>query len=509
MDVSPSAAGSIQTNSGFTTGGGNQPGDPLSSANLTPVTDAGVAIDPADYLGNGDAPGVLAFEAAQEVRGGNSPELLVDVGGQTLFRFKLPLAIDRVRNMYRWANIRSACGDMGGEPSQPNSPANFPDEECDGRHFVFVHGYNVNPAQAREWADAMFKRLWWSGSKSMFTAVDWRGDESQFATLAHGDVSPDYYANVMHAFASAPALASRVASLPGTEKVLLAHSLGNMVVSSAIKDHGLSGYSKYYMLNAAVPMEAYDANANAAAMVDQEWAVVPTRYRASDWNVLFPTNDFRSSLSWRGRFSGIPNAVNCYSESENVLGNPSVGQLTFTGGEWKMQELTKGTTTWHDLNAIPFLDLNVACEGGWGINTYYALDPTWYIYQYGFTDKVQTNMTDQVATEHPLFTPFRTEAEAMHSTNLFVIVDASYKRQLRAKFLADAIPATSFAAGANLLQNGTVSGNIDFLNCESEGWPRDEGEWRHSDIKNVAYFFNWELFNRIKNNDGGDSNGQQ
>ena len=118
-------------------------------------------------------------------------------------------------------------------------------------------------------------------------------------------------------------------------------------------------------------------------------------------------------------------------------------------------------------------------------------------------------MTDQVATEHPLFTPFRTEAEAMHSTNLFVIVDASYKRQLRAKFLADAIPATSFAAGANLVQNGAVSGNIDFLNCESEGWPRDEGEWRHSDIKNVAYFFSWELFNRIKNNDGGDSNGQQ
>ena len=305
VDVPPSAAGTIQTADVGARGGGNQPGAMLSSASLTPVTDAGVAIDPSAYLGTGNEPGVLAFEAAQEVWEGSSPELLVDVNGETLFRFRLPMAIDRVRNMYRWANISSACGDVGGELSRLNSPQNFPDEECDGRHFVFVHGYNVNPSAARQWADAMFKRLWWSGSRSMFTAVDWRGDDSQFATLTHGDVSPDYYANVMHAFASASALASRVASLPGTEKVLLAHSLGNMVVSSAIKDHGMSGYLKYYMLNAAVPVEAYDETADADEMVDSEWSNVPINYRASDWSSLFTSADFRSSLSWRGRFAGI------------------------------------------------------------------------------------------------------------------------------------------------------------------------------------------------------------
>ena len=57
--------------------------------------------------------------------------------------------------------------------------------------------------------------------------------------------------------ASAPAFASHVAALPGTSKVVLAHSLGNMLVSSAAVDHNLQ-YSRYYMLNAAVPMEAYD-----------------------------------------------------------------------------------------------------------------------------------------------------------------------------------------------------------------------------------------------------------
>ena len=37
----------------------------------------------------------------------------------------------------------------------------------------------------------------------------------------------------------------------------------------------------------------------------------------------------------------------------------------------------------------------------------------------------------------------------MHSTNLFTIADASYRDELRAKMLGDAIPAESFAAGAN------------------------------------------------------------
>ena len=41
------------------------------------------------------------------------------------------------------------------------------------------------------------------------------------------------------------------------------------------------------------------------------------------------------------------------------------------------------------------------------------------------------------------------KAKLMHSTSLFTIASASYRNELRAKFLADAIPATSFATGAN------------------------------------------------------------
>ena len=223
----------------------------------------------------------------------------------------------------------------------------------------------------------------------------------------------------------------------------MAHSLGNMLVSSAIKDCGLAGYAKYYMLNAAVPMEAYDVAADAAEMVDSAWSNVPPNYRASDWSTLFTNNDFRASLSWRGRFAGIQNAVNCYSETEDVLENPALHGL---GGAWSKQELFKGTTVWNALNALSLGNLDVACEGGWGINTYYALNPTVYVSGYGFMSNAVAELTRDDAIAHPLFTPFRAEADNMHSTNLFVVADETYRKDLRAKFLGDAIPARSFAA---------------------------------------------------------------
>ena len=61
------------------------------------------------------------------------------------------------------------------------------------------------------------------------------------------------------------------------------------------------------------------------------------------------------------------------------------------------------------------------------------------------------------------------------------------------RILADAIPATSLAAGANYLTSG-VMGNIDYTMCESGKWPRDEDEWWHSDIKNIAFRFNNNRF---------------
>lgn len=47
------------------------------------------------------------------------------------------------------------------------------------------------------------------------TAVDWYGDESQISIPVMGEISPNYYVNVEHAFMTAEALTEVCAQLPG------------------------------------------------------------------------------------------------------------------------------------------------------------------------------------------------------------------------------------------------------------------------------------------------------
>ena len=83
------------------------------------------------------------------------------------------------------------------------------------------------------------------------------------------------------------------------------------------------------------------------------------------------------------------------------------------------------------------------------------------------------------------------------STNLFTIADAMYRNELRAKFLADAIPATSFAAGANPI-GVSILEDYNFQSSESpNGWPRDTYGWFHSDVYDIAYFYIYNIFFKL------------
>ena len=390
------------------------------------------------------------------------------------------ICITPVEDMYRWLCLRNVCGDDAGLGDSLGNPSNWPDGECDGRHFVFVHGYNVNAQSARGWASEMFKRLWQSGSQSKFTAVDWYGDYSQMDVPGVGNFSPNYYQNVVHAFQTASALKAACDALPG-EKVLLAHSLGNMLTCAAIVRHGLQ-YSKYYMLNAAVPIEAFDADAEAQVnMKPLAWQRYSDDLFSSNWYDKFGAEDGRRALTWRGIFASVHNAVNCYSPTEDVLGNaPAVG----AGGAWSAQELLKGTGTMYLLPCV-------RREGGWGFNP----DHTMPLSQNN--ELLKTEYTDEEMVTSPPFLPFA-ERDWLHSTNA---VTATQIAEVRDRILADGIPALTFAAGANETGGATDDYNYNSFMANVESWPRFSREngvkrllWHHSDIKNIAYYFVYPLF---------------
>ena len=186
-------------------------------------------------------------------------------------------------------------------------------------------------------------------------------------------------------------------------------------------------------------------------------------------------------------------AVNCYSPTEDILENPSVLKVfgmtvgETTGGLWSKQELFKGCTFWYGINAATF---SGACiEGGWGINANYVANPLAYIPLAGFNASYFANYTLDDLITSPLFTSFNDSR--MASTNALNFTDYA----LRAKMLGDAIPAESFAAGRN--ETSGVSGNYNCQSATPNGWPSNRDGWFHSDLKDVAFWYTYKLFEKI------------
>ena len=92
----------------------------------------------------------------------------------------------------------------------------------------------------------------------------------------------------------------------------------------------------------------------------------------------------------------------------------------------------------------------------------------------------------------------------MQSLERFPISQGEDLESLRARFLGDAIPATSFAQGANAASPklGWTNLSLPELADHLEAWPRGAPkngvcEWHHSDLKNLPYFYVHKIFEKI------------
>jgi hypothetical protein len=239
------------------------------------------------------------------------------------------------------------------------------------------------------------------------------------------------------------------------------------------------------MIDAAVPMEAYNASAsdNLNLVPPPWWINYSNRLWASKWYLLFDSSDARSTLTWSNRFVNIPNAFNYYSSTEDVLTNAD-GQLhSVTGQEfcWVNQEMRKGS--W-------LAGLVANDEAGWGFN---SLGLNGYSQ---YTIEQADNIPDSQLRTNSFFGWF-------DDANLYTPDGGSdaANYNLRAQILSDGIPALSNAAGANDLGAVITSHNMnDDKGLNIDGlWPIPDDCWHHSDIIYVSYSFNHAVFNQIVN----------
>jgi hypothetical protein len=464
--------------------------------------------------------------------------------GNKIIDATMPMKLSGVEEMFKHHNIVPTVNSNGvtykashsltpavieaGSENRSATPG-LPDSEVNGRSFIFVHGYNVNQKEARGWNCEIFKRLHQSGSRARFYGITWYGYEGKINLLGK---TPDYHESVTNAFLSSNALAtSGIPSGPGT--IIAAHSLGNMITSSAIVDHGYNP-EKYFMLDAAVAAEAYDSGmintttwkymspdnwwdpAVSISATDDYYA---PRLWASEWHTYFP-GEVRNQLTWKDRFGAIPQAYNFYSSGEEVLVNPDDPRWTGNSpvwslvekwegeGSWLTQEQLKGTT----LAALATFD----SHGGWGFNLNAVYEDPIQIWDDDLdggdgdyrkrTPNETFVLTNADLAENGFFDRFQlTDSDyPTYDGNIYGAIGSNpgINYVTRAKLLAEAIPATSYCAGSNevLRFNDFGARNFNMPEEFRSGWPseeRDDDFWLHSDLMNVGYVYLYALYDEF------------
>lgn len=484
-------------------------GAPLHEAELADLAGTGGVWEiPAELLAlGGGGAGALAVEFATPGVRRLSVAVRPRGGGDALFESGLDVRVHDVHDMYRWVDLMGACGADAGARYATRGTAAWPDGGEASGTVVFVHGYNMHPSEAWDWSAAVFKRLWWSGLDANFAALLWRGNETQaWIPGANSYATRNYHCNVLNAFRTAGAFKSAADALPGGRRFVVAHSLGNVLVSAARQFHGLE-YDRYFMLNAAVPVEAYDPGGGDAGgapsrMTPKEWSEYPDRVKSARWHGLFGDGDGRSGLTWRGLFEGVDRTVNFHSSADEVLANGDGGAkgLFSRRFAWYNQERLKGSYL-----------TSLSPEAGWAFGPRY-----WLTYASGFTmtgpvysrrtytPAEAAGISEDDLRARPFFRDFSDDAVHGADGGEFARTNALF----RWRALAYGIPALSFAAGTNPVPKWGED-NVDMAkgkssqeDGDSSGPDSDEEKWTHSyfisrPLRDVGWMFK-QLMDKVK-----------
>jgi hypothetical protein len=486
----------------------------LANATAWPIDARGVPLSQSFVAGIAtNNQGIILVEAATNT---TQPLVLtIYHGTNQIAKTQLYLSISGVEQMFRSKTmmLNSESGTVADrltDASVPNEP------DTTDMNFIFLHGYNVTPNQARGWDADFYKRMYWSGSHAKFWAVTWEAADTQVA----GQVTINLQTNIVNAFNTAPLLNTFLNSLSGTN-VVVAHSLGNMVVLSALNDYTNRSINSYFMIDAAVPMEAiqgYQGQTGPmlAEMIHSEWTPYANKLYASDWWQLFPTNDARSTLTWSNRLANFQNAdvYNFYSSGEEVLrattsdpptnllsaiktlaydyivNNPPVASYM-----WVWQEKGKGRCSSDGLLS--------SSHGGWKFNSAYDTNGA-------HMDTSQASLLSNTQLKTNAFFDVNSTSFGNADLALYGSGGNAYAQAHSNRILSDAIPSLTLPVGANAVTALDEPGdthNFDMQGTLENGWPAARpilqvgnsaaGEWHHSDCRQIAYTFTYQLFDKL------------
>ncbi len=492
---------------------------------LTQVTENGVSLSAELLNAISKGRGVILVEAVTKTKKPLTLEVKAKADDKTVLSTELPLALDEVENMYRHLNLRADLGGSGGHQTQTGEPSGYPDALTSERYVAYLHGYNNDGNVARGAQAELFKRFHQLGSRARFIGISWFGDPPNPGLNTF--LPADYHRAVGNGLITGMKLRSELGFTQSSGLTLLAHSLGNSVASNAIANHGLK-VTQYFIINGAIPLEAYDAYqvANSSGdpdmarnMTEDDWKRIydykggsQRRLLAANWHRLFAVTpkDHRNQLTWRNLFANpelLRVAYNFYSPSDEIVENPYKSEEfgnwknlwdTAHGGRhaWVQQEIAKGGQNFFTREA--FHDLN----GGWRFSGLWmkmsGRKPGEGTLREKMSLAEMSRVPDADLIAKPYFTRFM--YEDLHDVLRGDAVAADPIKKY--KLLGTGVPATSYAIASNESEplmagyHNPVARNYNMpkLLKSSEGrrfWPahqnsKRDDDWMHGDFKDVA-----------------------
>ena len=257
---------------------------------------------------------------------------------------------------------------------------------------------------------------------------------------------------------------------------------------------------KYFMLNAAVPSEAFDesniSTDSKNRMHNKHWNDYNEKTWCTKWYSYFPLNDDRRKLTWINRFQNNISCtyINYFSLGDEILKLLPTNDAHFGTGvgsglnflfwrnyrpySWHKQELFKGRG-YHYPITRPGSDW---C--GWG----FAMEQQTVNGETRLVRKYTSNEANQL----PIST---LQTEPVFYLNPSGMNSAVISQNLQNELLAKGIPALSPPCGAGSV-NG-IAGDYDMTTQKMNGWGRDGNQWLHSDVKNMAYYYVYKIFDDL------------
>jgi pimeloyl-ACP methyl ester carboxylesterase len=176
---------------------------------------------------------------------------------------------------------------------------------------VYVHGFRNDYGQFKNYAETLFKRLYWQGYRGRFAGINW---PTRMSLLEY---NPSEYIGFRTAAGAAGFFTELRSRFPDHSINVAAHSMGNIVMMETLKLHMAAGrqdIDNYVLMEAAVPAQCYDANVptHSPLLAAELLYTTPNTYQ------LYP-GSIQNAL--RGEMS------NFFSELDRALGSWVINQV--------------------------------------------------------------------------------------------------------------------------------------------------------------------------------------